>query len=176
MIATPDALVVVDSAPHVAPLHPAPLSAQFTPLFCESFVTVAVKPCVLPTLTLAEAGLTLTPIAAVTVIATDVLFVPSAIDVASSVTVAGLGTLAGALYVTVVVVVFVSVPQVAPLHPVPEIDHVTPLFPVSFVSVAVKFCVPIPACTLAEVGASVTTIGGAVVIVTVVESDLVESA
>jgi hypothetical protein len=96
-------------------------------------------------LIVAVVGATLTPTAAVTVIATVDVLVVSATDVAFSVTAAGLGTLDGALYVTDVVVTFVSVPHVAPLHPVPETDQVTPLLPVSLVSVAVKFCVPMPA-------------------------------
>ena len=107
--------------------------------------------------------------------AVDVL-VASAIEVAFKVTAAGLGTVAGALYVTEVVVTFVNVPHVAPLQPVPESDHVTPLLPVSFDNVAVKFCLPMPACTFAVVGASVIEITGAAVIVTVVESDFVLSA
>ncbi|HLK05299.1 MAG TPA: hypothetical protein VKT53_12735 [Candidatus Acidoferrum sp.] len=144
-MATPEALEVVDSDPHVAPLHPVPESDHVTPLLCASFVTVAVKLCVLLTFTLAVVGATVTPTGAVTVIPAGELFVGSAIDVAVSVTNAGLGTLAGPLYVTEVVVTLLSVPHAAPLQPVPPSDHVTPLFPVSFVSTALKFCAPIPA-------------------------------
>jgi hypothetical protein len=43
VIGVPEALVAVDSVPQAAPLHPAPESAQLTPLFAESFVTVAVN-------------------------------------------------------------------------------------------------------------------------------------
>jgi hypothetical protein len=43
VIAAPEALVVADSVPQAAPVHPVPLSVQLTPLFCASFVTVAVK-------------------------------------------------------------------------------------------------------------------------------------
>ena len=93
----------------------------------------------------ADVGATFTPTGAVTVIAVVELLVVSAIDVAFNVTAAGLGTFAGALYVTEVVVTLVSVPHVAPLHPVPESDQVTPLAPVSFVKVAVKFWLPMPA-------------------------------
>lgn len=121
-----------------------PFTCQVTAVFV-ALLTVAVNCCVFPVCTLAVGGAMLTLTAAVTVIpALDVLVV-SAIEVAFRVTVEGVGILAGALYVTEVVVALVSVPQVAPLHPVPEIDQVTPLFPVSFVSVAVKFCLPIPA-------------------------------
>lgn len=35
--ATPEALEVGETVPHVAPLQSAPLSVQVTPLFCESF-------------------------------------------------------------------------------------------------------------------------------------------
>ena len=46
VIATPEALDATESAPQVMPLQPAPDKAQVTPLFCESFVTVAVNVCV----------------------------------------------------------------------------------------------------------------------------------
>jgi len=176
VIATPEALLAADKVPHVAPLQPVPVRVHVTPLFWLSFVTVAVKFCVLLTLTVAAVGATFTPTGAVTVIAVVELLVVSAIDVAFNVTAAGLGTLAGALYVTEVVVAPVSVPHVAPLHPVPESDQVTPLAPVSFVKVAVKFCLPMPACTLAVVGESVIEITGAAVIVTVALSNFVLSA
>ena len=176
MIATPEALLAADKVPHVAPLQPVPVSVHVTPLFCVSFVTVAVKFWVLLTLTVAAVGARATATAAVTVMDAFDVFVVSPTDVAFRVTAAGLGTLAGALYVTEVVVTFVSVPHAAPLQPVPESDHVTPLAPVSFIKVAVKFCLPMPACTFAVVGESVIEITGAVVIVTVVESDFVLSA
>jgi hypothetical protein len=63
----------------------------------------------------------------VTVIVAVALFVVSLTEVAVSATVAGLGTAAGALYVTELVVMLVSEPQVAPLQPVPERAQVTPL-------------------------------------------------
>jgi hypothetical protein len=150
VIAAPDALDVADKVPHVVPLQPAPARVQVTPLFCESFVTVAVKFCVSPICTLALVGVTLTAIAggAVTVIVAVPCLVPSATEVAVNVTVAGLGTLAGALYVITTPEALdaaESVPQVAPLQPVPESAQVTPLFCESFVTVAVKACVPLPA-------------------------------
>ncbi len=58
-------------------------------------------------------------------------FMLSATDVAVSVTVAGVGTLAGALYVTLVAVTFVRVP--APLR-----LQVTPLFAPAFCTEAVN--------------------------------------
>lgn len=145
VIAVPEALELADNVPQVAPLQPVPVRVHVTPLFCASFVTVAVKFWVLLTLIVADVGATLMPTGAVTVIAAVELLVVSATDIAFNVTAAGLGTLAGALYVTEVVVALDSVPHVAPLHPVPESDQVTPLAPVSFVKVAVKFCLPIPA-------------------------------
>jgi hypothetical protein len=42
VIAVPEALEVADKLPQAAPLQPAPLSVQLTPLFCASFCTVAV--------------------------------------------------------------------------------------------------------------------------------------
>src|SRR6266852_710170 len=96
----PEALVAAESVPHVAPEQPAPESAQLTPLFCESFVTVAVKACVpSPACKLCVNGATLTTIvgAAVTVIVAVPLLVPSATEVAVKVTVAGEGSVPGAV-------------------------------------------------------------------------------
>lgn len=59
----PEVLVAADRAPQVAPEHPDPASTQLTPLFCESFVTVAVNACGPPTGTLATDKLRLTTIA-----------------------------------------------------------------------------------------------------------------
>jgi hypothetical protein len=65
-------------------------------------------------------------------IAAIAFLVASATEVALSVTVAGDGTVAGAVYVAEVVVTLVRVPQAAPEHPAPERDHVTPLLCESF--------------------------------------------
>jgi hypothetical protein len=164
VIAAPEAPVVVESVPHVAPLQPAPESVQLTPLFCVSLVTVAVKlrPC--PAATVAVVGARLTPTAAVTVIVAEPTFVPSVTLFAVSVTVAGLGTAAGAVYVTAppeALVVAERVPHVTPLQPVPESVQLTPLFRVSLVTVAVNACVPTPACKLCVPGETATTITGA---------------
>lgn len=51
-----------------------------------------------------------------------------------------------------------SVPQPAPEQPAPDRLQVTPLFWESLVTVAVKLCVPTPACTLAVEGVTVTKI------------------
>jgi hypothetical protein len=90
-------VVALVNVPHVAPEQPAPESDQLTPLLAESFVTVAVKFWVKLTCTLGVLGLTATAIAGVTFTVANALLVPSAIEVAVSVTVAGEGTLAGAL-------------------------------------------------------------------------------
>jgi hypothetical protein len=95
-----DVVVTFVSVPHVAPEQPVPESDHVTPLFCESFCSVAVKAAVVDTCTDDERGLTLTEIgsgAAVTVIVAVADFVPSATEVAFNVTVAGVGTDAGAV-------------------------------------------------------------------------------
>ena len=43
VIATPDALEADDSVPQLAPAQPTPANIHVTPLFCGSFVTVAVR-------------------------------------------------------------------------------------------------------------------------------------
>ena len=84
------------SEPQVAPLQLEPDSAQVTPLLCESFEMVTVKFLVAFTFTVAEGGTTLTLMAGVTVIAAVAVLLPSAIEVAVSVTAFGEGALAGA--------------------------------------------------------------------------------
>ena len=144
VIAVPEALVADDKVPQVAPLHPAPVNVQVTPLFCASFCTVAVMLRVCPVCTDAVAGFTETEIAGgvalVIVMVAVAVLVVSATDFAVNVTVAGLGTLAGAVYVMAVPEALVAddkVPQVAPLHPAPVKVQVTPLFCASFCTVAV---------------------------------------
>jgi hypothetical protein len=161
---------LVEIVPQEAPLHPVPDTVHITPLFCASLLTVAANCIVFVTFTEAVVGDTLTATAAeVNLIVVVALLVASAIEVAVRVTAAGDGTTAGALYVTALVVAADSVPQAAPLHPVPEIDQLTPLFCGSFVTVAVKFCVPIPASTLGFAGAITTPITGtAVTVITAV--------
>ena len=101
-MAEPEALVVVDKVPQAFPLQPAPLTDHVTPLFCESFCTLAVTDCVLPTCTEDVAGETLTLMAggggaAVTVKVAIADFVVSVMEMAVMVTVAGDGTLEGAV-------------------------------------------------------------------------------
>ena len=174
-----EVVVTFVSVPQLAPEQPVPESAHVTPLFCESFCTVAVKPAVVKTCTDVDVGFTETEIgggAAVTVMVADADFVESATEVAFSKTVAGVGTAGGAMYVTEVVVTFVSVPQLAPEQPVPESDHVTPLFCESFCNVAVKPAI-VDTCNVAGVGLTPTEIGrGATVTVMVADADFVPSA
>jgi hypothetical protein len=94
--ATAEALDAGETVPQAAPLQPVPESDQLTPLFCVSFVTVAVKVFGWLTGMLAVSGATNTETGAVTVMVETEVFVPSAMEVALSVTVAGAGTLAGA--------------------------------------------------------------------------------
>ena len=70
-------------------------------------------------------------------------------------------------------VAFVSVPHVLPEQPLPDSAHVTPLFAVSFFTVAVKFCVE-PVETLAVDGDTATLIAAPAMVI-VAEEDLVVS-
>jgi hypothetical protein len=91
--------VTFDSVPQPIPLQPAPESDQLTPLFCESFCTLAVKFCVPVMATLVVIGETATEMVAtvVKVIVAAALLLASRFDVAVNVTLAGLGTEAGAV-------------------------------------------------------------------------------
>ena len=93
-------VVTLVSVPQAAPEQPLPNTLQLTPLFKESFCTVAVKLADCDTCTDAEAGFTVTEMGGggvVMAMVAEADLVLSAIDVACSVTVAGLGALAGAL-------------------------------------------------------------------------------
>ena len=164
-MAAPDALPGADNAPHAAPLQPAPDSAQVTPLFWASFVTPALKIVVALTATIAVIWERVTAIAeaGAAVIATVAVadFVPSATAVALSVTVAGLGTAAGAVYVIAApeALEFAErVPHVAPLHPEPASVQLTPLAAPSFATDAVNVAV-CRVCTEPAVGETATEIG-----------------
>ena len=157
-------LEVAERVPHAAPVQPAPERTQVTPLFCESLETLALKLAVCPACTEAVAGVTATEIGAVIVTVAEELLLASATAVAVTVTVAGAGMLAGAVYVMLppeVLDAAESAPQVAPLHPVPESDHVTPSPCTLFCTIAVKTCVPTPAWRFALLGESETLIAGA---------------
>ena len=90
-------LEVAESVPQAVPVQPAPESAQVTPLFCESFETMALKLAVRPVCRDMVLGVTLTETGAVIVIVEEALLVVSATAVAVTVTVAGLGILTGAV-------------------------------------------------------------------------------
>lgn len=84
-----------------------PLTFQSTPELEGSFCTMAENCCVSAACTEAEVGLMETEIGCgteVIVMIAEACLVLSAIDVATSVLVAGVGTAAGAVYVTVVAV------------------------------------------------------------------------
>ena len=72
-----------------------------------------------------------------------------------------------------VAVAFVSVPQAVPEQPLPDSAHVTPLFAVSFFTVAVKFCVE-PVVTFAVEGDTATLIAAPAMVI-VAEDVLVVS-
>lgn len=126
--------------PQVAPEQPLPLRLQVTAVL-DMPVTVAVNCRVFPTTTVAVIGDTLTPTAGRMVTAAEAVFVESASDFAVTVTSAGLGSVPGAVYRPLVE----TVPQVAPVQPLPLTLQVTPVFEV-LVTVAVNCCV-LPAMT-----------------------------
>jgi F0F1-type ATP synthase assembly protein I len=134
VIGVPDELVAADKLPHEGPPHSEPERAQVTPLFEGWPVTVAVKVVVAFTATVDEVGAieTETPAGGeVIVIAAEADFVVSLTDVAVSVTVGGFGAVAGAVYVTAVPDMLdelESAPHAAPVQPIPDNTHVTPLF------------------------------------------------
>jgi hypothetical protein len=109
-----------------------PLGAdQTTPAPPTSFVSEAVKFNDCPTANPPLFGVSVTLIGGVTVIAAATDFMVSVTEVAVSVTVAGVGTLAGAVYVTAApeaLVAGATVPHAAPLQPVPDTVQFTPLF------------------------------------------------
>jgi hypothetical protein len=160
--AAPEALEAGATAPHVAALQPVPVTTQVTPLFAESFATVAVNAWVPLTTTLAVVKDNVTdtgaaPVVNVILVVAD--FVASATDVAVSMTVPGLGIVAGAVYVTGVPEALdagATVPHVAPLQPMPESAQVTPLLAESFATVAISACVA-PTGTL-TVGRDIVTV------------------
>lgn len=156
VIAAPDALEVLDSVPHAVPVHPAPDSAQVTPLFCESLCTVAVTFCVLPTCAEKVVGdnvTEITGVVAVMVTCATSKTAGLATATAAIVTVAGDGTAAGAVYVP-----FASIlPCVASPPATPSTCQVTVVL-AALETTAVNFCV---VATLME------TVGGSTETVTV---------
>jgi hypothetical protein len=123
-----------DKVPQALPVQPAPASDQVTPWLLLSFVTVAMKACVALVPTVAVAGDKVTTIpgsAATTVIVAPLDFAALETEVAVRVTVAGVGRLAGAVYVICApdaLKLADSVPHAAPLQPAPDSAQVNPLF------------------------------------------------
>jgi hypothetical protein len=89
-------------------------------------VTVAVNCCCAPVTTFAVDGETATDVGGTTVTVAEPDLVVSACEVAVTVTVAGFGIAAGAVYRPPLVIA----PQVAPAQPVPEILQFTAVFAV----------------------------------------------
>ena len=87
---------VEEMLPQVAPLHPLPLTLQFTAVF-ELPVTVAVNCCCRPVTTVAEPGERFTMIGRRIVSVAEADLVGSATEVAVTNACAGLGTVAGAV-------------------------------------------------------------------------------
>jgi hypothetical protein len=181
VIPAPEALAFAESVPQAVPAQPTPLSVQLTPLFCASFVTVALNPCVPPAAcTLAVFGETATAITggAVIVIVAPADLLASATAVAVTITVAGEGTLPGAVYVIIApeaLAVLESAPHAVPEHPAPATAQVTPRFSGSFATVALKFCC-CPVCTLPVAGETFAVTFAGAVIVNCADADFVASA
>jgi len=121
-----------------------PVAVHITPVFPGSLFTVADTIVVRVTASAPRFGVIARLIgpAAIAIVAAP-FFEVSLIEVAVNVTAAGAGTPAGAVYVTALVVLLESAPHAAPVHPAPEIAHVTPAIAGSFDTLTVKFCVPL---------------------------------
>src|SRR5882757_4772451 len=161
----------LDIVPTVGLPPVTPLTCQVTAVLLV-FCTVAANCCVPPAPTVADTGeiVTLTTAGGVTVTWAEADFVGSAWDTAATVTMAGFGTTAGAVYRPALdIVPTVGLPPVTPLT-----CQVTAVLLV-FCTVAANCCVP-PAPTVADTGeiVTLTTAGG--VTVTWAEADFVASA
>ena len=139
--------------PTVALPPTTPFTLQFTAVFVVP-VTVAVNCCVAPVTTVALVGLTLTATGTMVTVA-EAELVARAWLVAVTVTVAGVGTVVGAVYRPVVLIV----PHAAPVQPAPETLQFT-------ATLAVNCWVPAVG-TVALVG--LTTTAGSIVTVAVFE-------
>lgn len=158
---------VCEIVPHAAPEQPAPFRLHVTAVSDVPF-TDAVNCCWVPVATCVAPGETLTVIVGKMVTTALLDLVESAFEVAVTVTCAGVGTAAGAVYRPVDEIV----PQVAPEQPVPAKLQVTAVFVVP-VTVAVN-CRVFRTTSCTVVGETCTTTGGR--IVTVTDDDLVISA
>ena len=158
---------VAEMVPQVAPEQPAPLRLHVTAVFVVP-VTADVNCWVFPATTCAVLGDMVIATGGATVTVAEADFVVSATDVAVTVTSAGLGIAAGAVYRPPVEIV----PHVAPEQPAPLRLHVTLVLDEP-PTVAMNCCV-LPMETCAVRGETLTMIECRIVTVTV--SDLVESA
>ena len=122
----------------------------------------------MPTVNSAEVGETVTETGVTRLICAEADFVVSACEVTLTVTAAGLGKIAGAVYRPVVV----TFPHVEPAHPAPETLHDTEVFEVPVT--CAENCSDAEAAIVAEVGEMVTWTTGTTV--TAELADLVGSA
>jgi hypothetical protein len=125
----------LSTVPHAEALHPAPCTLHVTAVF-EVPTTDALICWVAPVKTDVLAGVTLTTTTGMMVTSADAVLLASAMLVATTWMLAGEGATSGAVY-TAVSELVASVPQEAPLHPVPVKLHATAVFDIP-VTVAVK--------------------------------------
>ena len=154
--------------PHAAPVHPIPVNENVTAVLVDPVTTVA-NCSVPPVDTVALVGLMAIVTGGAAIVTVAVEDLPgSATLVAVTVTVAGEGTVAGAVYNPVALMV----PQAAPVQPAPETEKLTEVL-VAPVTVGVNCCVP-PVRTEAVDGLSV--MATPLTIVTPAVADFVVSA
>ena len=135
--------------PQLLPEHPVPLTLHVTAVLDEP-VMLAWNCSVVPTVTMVVVGEIVTTTGTIIVTVAFPVVVPSATDVAVTVTWAGLGTLDGAVYKPLEVMN----PQADPEQPAPCRVHVTAVFAVP-VTFAVNCCVLFVAtCTVLGVTAT----------------------
>jgi hypothetical protein len=157
VVATPLAVAVGDTVPHGSVAHD---TVQVTPLFDASLTTVAVTFRDFPGLTVCGVEGDKDTVGAVTLTEPGADLVPSATDVAVTVTLRFAAAVLGAVYV-VAAPLAVAVGDTEPQGAVEHVTvHVTPLFDESFTTFAMKFTV-CPESTLCSVdGETLTEISG----------------
>jgi hypothetical protein len=160
------------TVPQDEPLHPAPCTLHVTAVF-EVPATDAFNCSVAPATTEVLLGVTVTTTEGIMVTIAEADLLASAMLVATTLTLAGVGGTAGALY-TAEFELLESVPQEAPLHPEPVKLHATPVFDVP-VTVAVNEFSPAVG-TEALVGLMLMATAVASTTVMFAEADLVGSA
>lgn len=160
------------TVPQDEPLQPAPCTLQVTAVF-EVPTTDASNFSVAPATTEVLLGVTVTTTEGIMVTTADADLLASAMLVATTLTLAGEGGTAGALY-TAEFELLESVPQEDPLQPAPVKLHATPVFDVP-VTVAVNEFSPAVG-TEALVGLMLIATAVASATVMFAEADLVGSA